>query len=332
MASTWADRLRRAFAARDEGELESAISDLPDNAELHLHLAPTAGPNAPNGGGDQPSGVPPAPMAPVPTDNTMGGLMDGFRDSLRHHDGELEEVWQAIENAERAVVAGMAGGGGEDGAARFASDARAPQRDARRGRMRGGDQPPNGGKKDDKDDDKDDKDTEDEFRDPPAAGNTGGKTVIPAWEIEAPPGTADRYRRVRDSAWMQDGFQQTVAIAEILVPGLALPTFDAAAPKERTSDALCRFRGRTLDLAWNQAGTRDLLEELGFPGSTRGMNCQRVRDFFNHAGLLKRRENNSRPPAGLFNGGSDGEMFRPVGPVQSPADLNEVNRKFYAKT
>ncbi|HUZ95749.1 MAG TPA: DUF2213 domain-containing protein, partial [Edaphobacter sp.] len=46
---------------------------------------------------------------------------------------------------------------------------------------------------------------------------------------EAPAGTADRARKARDSAFLEESFQDTVALAEIIAPGIAIPTFDRAA-------------------------------------------------------------------------------------------------------
>src|SRR6516164_7554444 len=80
---TWRDRIRRAFQARDEGELENAINELPENAELHLHVGG-------NGNGAVPGDQIPSGM-PMPVDN-----------ALKAHVAELEELWQALNGKGRS--------------------------------------------------------------------------------------------------------------------------------------------------------------------------------------------------------------------------------------
>lgn len=55
-------------------------------------------------------------------------------------------------------------------------------------------------------------------------------------------------KTVKDSALMRTSFQDTLAVAEIIVPGIRLDaTFDSAAKPKTTFDAICNMRKRTLD-------------------------------------------------------------------------------------
>jgi hypothetical protein len=323
MAQAMWRRFARAVRSGDEGELESAIGDLPDHAELHLHVPPKPDHSAPPNGGDQ---TPPAPPSmPSPTIGSMDEEekkpFEELKNSDRAHDLENEELWEAIEGLERAVVMGM----GDSVKLRD----RWPHRDARRTRMGLRDRRSRDEDKDDEEDDE--KDTKDAFRDPPEAGGGGNRKILSGFQMEAPPGTADRYRGARDSAWMADTFQDTLTLAEVLVPGIQMPTFDGAAPPKRTHNTLCAFRARVIDFAWQQPGSRELIERMtrGHFHGTRDMACADVKALFEHLGVAKQIENDGakghRPAAS-----SPGDMLHPVG-AHSLAEVQELNRRAWAK-
>jgi hypothetical protein len=189
-----------------------------------------------------------------------------------------------------------------------------PHRDSRRGR-------------DQDKEDKDDKDTEDARN----RDQEGNKKILPGFEMEVPPGATDSLRRAHDSALLEDSFSQTIALAEILVPGIRLPTFDRAARPRKTFDALCAFRGKVLDLAYAQPDGRDLIDEVTGSRftSARAMTCERVRDVFFSVGALKKRLNNS-------GGGTVDQQLQfggtapPSGPIQTLADLQKSLDAHYA--
>lgn len=62
---------------------------------------------------------------------------------------------------------------------------------------------------------------------------------------EAPPGTND-VAKARDSAHFEDSFAKTLGLAEILVPGIAMPTFDKALAPHETYGAMCGLRRKAL--------------------------------------------------------------------------------------
>jgi hypothetical protein len=287
---TWRDRIRRAFQSRDEGELENAINDLPDHAELHLHIPSK---EKKEEGGEMP-----------PTDNVGPGITPAMDSRLKAHDSELEEIWRAL-----------AGNKSRDA---FSA------RNARRKRMGIGDQ-----EKEDEDED-DKKKNNDAFRDPPDAGGDGNRKILPGFEMEAPPGTADAHKKARDSAFMSDAYQQTCAYAEILVPGIQMPTFDSALPPQKTFDALCGFRAKVIDLAWTNPETRTLIEDMTggqFTGDIKTWDCARVRDLFIAVGAAKARENSANNRRSAMPAVPDGASY-PVG-AATLADVQKGNAEFW---
>src|SRR5262249_47744554 len=76
------------------------------------------------------------------------------------------------------------------------------------------------------------------------------KEILGELEFEAPVGTGDCARRAKDSVYLGDSFQDTLAKAEVLAPGIALPTFDVKAAPKRTLDSIIKLRKTALDLAY----------------------------------------------------------------------------------
>lgn len=144
---------------------------------------------------------------------------------------------------------------------------------------------------------------------------------------EAPAGTGDKARKARDSAFLEDSFQDTVALAEILAPGIAIPTFDRAAAPIKSLDQLCGLRRKALDLAYVQAETRNMIDEVlaGKEFNLKEMKCNRVRDLFRAVGAMKRKANNTSAPRGWAR--DTGEKTTP----RTLADINKMNRERFAE-
>ena len=136
---------------------------------------------------------------------------------------------------------------------------------------------------------------------------------------------------VRDSAPFQDSFRDTVAMAEIIVPGVSIPTFDGAAKPRKTLDALCSFRRTVLDLAWTQPATRGMMETLngGRTVDTKCMTCDKIRGMFRSLGALRRQSNNDRGHAATHQVAGGGQTQKRV--IRTPADLNAYNAERYGK-
>ena len=145
-------------------------------------------------------------------------------------------------------------------------------------------------------------------------------------EEEAPAGTGDRARKARDSALLEDSFQDTVALAEIIAPGIAIPTFDRVAAPLKSLDQMCGLRRKALDLAYVQAETRNMIDEVlaGKEFNLKDMKCNRVRDLFRAVGAMKRKANNTPVPRGWAR--DTGEKATP----RTLADINKMNRERFA--
>ncbi len=143
---------------------------------------------------------------------------------------------------------------------------------------------------------------------------------------EAPAGTADRARKARDSAFLEESFQDTVAMAEIIAPGIAIPTFDRADAPIKSLDMVCSLRRKALDLAYVQVETRNMIDEVlaGKDFDLKAMKCDRVRDLFRAVGALKRKANNTPVPRGWAR--DTGERVVP----KTLADINKMNRERFA--
>ncbi len=137
---------------------------------------------------------------------------------------------------------------------------------------------------------------------------------------EVPEELKEEAAKAKDSAYLADSFQDTVAMAEILVPGIRVPTYDRAIKPGKTFKKICGLRRQALDLAYGQPATRGILDDLlgGQPLSTAKMTCDAARTLFRSAAAMKRSINNS----GRTNDFSVADT-RKAGPMS----LAEINRR-----
>lgn len=148
-------------------------------------------------------------------------------------------------------------------------------------------------------------------------------------EEEAPEGTGDRARKARDSAYLQDSYQETASMAETLVPGVRIPTFDRSANPKQTFRTLCNFRRSVLDAAYRQPDTQEIISALngGRNLNTRSMTCDSVRTLFRGAAAMKGQRNRD---AGLVNGVyGPGAGTGVRGRIKTLADVNRENAEHY---
>jgi len=107
----------------------------------------------------------------------------------------------------------------------------------------------------------------------------------------------------KTSDGMRTVFQDAVARAEILVPGIKLPTFDAKQSAKKTTDSICALRRKALATAHaNDAMKPHLapfLDAGGQPDFSK-MTCDAVKMIFNGASELAKVSNNrttdAKPP------------------------------------
>lgn len=171
-----------------------------------------------------------------------------------------------------------------------------------------------------------------------APGLQEGKAIEGELRAEAPPGTGDAaIKQATDSALFADSFASTVALGEVLVPGITLPVFDKAKKPKVTFLDMCAFRRRVLILANKDQQTSLLMTEarngrsISNDGEIQAMTCGQVRDLFYAAGAMKKRSNNSSSThssaASAAGGpGSTGTRDRQGGP-RSLAEVNKANRE-----
>lgn len=134
-----------------------------------------------------------------------------------------------------------------------------------------------------------------------------------------------------DSAALATSFQQLLADAEILVPGIRVPTFDAKAKRKVTMDTMCALRRKTIVVAMTTRDGAALIEAAAGPKCDPDkMDCQQLAGVFRAAVTARRIINNAsatrdanKMPAGLVSN-------RPAAPM-SIQDINKANAEFWAK-
>jgi uncharacterized protein len=152
-------------------------------------------------------------------------------------------------------------------------------------------------------------------------------------EEEAPEGTGDAAKKANDSAYLVESFRDTAALAEIIAPGVKLPTFDKAWHPKVTVDNICRLRKAALTKALTNDGTRQLITDARGGRTTdasviKKLTCDSTRVLFNTVGAAQKRLNNE----GLRrNHTNDSGRHQAAPKIQSIADMNKKNSEFYAK-
>lgn len=137
---------------------------------------------------------------------------------------------------------------------------------------------------------------------------------------EFPEELKEEASKAKDSAYLIDSFQDTVAMAEILVPGIRVPTFDRSMKPGKSFKQICSLRRQALDLAYGQPATRGILDDLlgGKNLDTKRMTCDGARTLFRSAAAMKRSANNAHRTGDII-----GANVAKAGPLT----LAEVNRR-----
>jgi hypothetical protein len=117
-------------------------------------------------------------------------------------------------------------------------------------------------------------------------------------EMEEETGTADA-RKARDSALLEDSFNDIKAKAEIIAPGIQMPTFDAKAdPKKTFRDCHCGLRRKALQQATQDTETAEIVKTVRGRALDSAeilkMSCGQVRTIFNGVAAMKANRNNGR--------------------------------------
>ncbi|OWT69270.1 hypothetical protein CEY04_27590 [Achromobacter sp. HZ28] len=109
--------------------------------------------------------------------------------------------------------------------------------------------------------------------------------------------------------------------AEILAPGIKLPTHDS---KTKTADAICACQRKALDTAYGTDAGRAAIDVFlaGRAPEFGTMDASAVATIFNGAAALRRHQNNT-------SGARSGISTRDFGRATTVASINDQNRKFW---
>ncbi len=96
--------------------------------------------------------------------------------------------------------------------------------------------------------------------------------------------------RTNDSAGLRAEFQDAMARAEILAPGVKLPTYDSKAPARKTADSLCVLRRRALRAA-AEGEHANLVRSMTADGDLTKMTCDSLKTAFMAASEVAKHKN-----------------------------------------
>ncbi|WP_322090003.1 DUF2213 domain-containing protein [Burkholderia cenocepacia] len=121
-----------------------------------------------------------------------------------------------------------------------------------------------------------------------------------------------------DSKDLADEFKQALSLAEIVAPGVRLPTFDAKAVRKKTTDSLCVLRRRALRAALDNENAETVKSVLGGVDPS-GLPCAVVAGYFNAVAALVRSKNS-------------GIATQRTGDASAPEkkDINQIHAEFWA--
>jgi hypothetical protein len=115
-------------------------------------------------------------------------------------------------------------------------------------------------------------------------------------EIEAGEKNKDRARKSKDSAFLEDSWNETIALAECLLPGVAAPKFTRDSKPVDTMQTLCTFRKSVLATKFTSPEGRQLILDLnrGETPDFQGMSCAAARTLFRDCAIVAKRTNNTK--------------------------------------
>jgi len=112
----------------------------------------------------------------------------------------------------------------------------------------------------------------------------------PTLDADPDPDADPKAVKTGDSTTLCDEFQDALSRAEILAPGVRLPTFDAKAVRKKTVDAICVLRRRALRAALDNENA-ELVKSVVGAANVASMTCDSVTAFFNAASEVVRSKN-----------------------------------------
>jgi hypothetical protein len=165
---------------------------------------------------------------------------------------------------------------------------------------------------------------------PPTAEGPEGAPPPELKENEDVRATADiaYVQNPMDATRRREQWTDTLARAEMLVPGMRLPTFDAALSEKQIAATLCTFKRKTLAASFETDSGNQAIRGFVTSDSPNfaSMTCDAVGVLFTAASERMRERNNilsvSRGPALFAKTGA-----RP----KTPAEINAFNRDYWSK-
>jgi hypothetical protein len=135
----------------------------------------------------------------------------------------------------------------------------------------------------------------------------------------------DKRVKSKDSAHLEDTWQETISFAEILIPGIQPPKFVRDADAFVTLDALCQFRKGVLQQFGTDEKNKSLIVELyGSVPSYQNMSCSAAKTLFRDAAIVMKRVNNHSNKTSDVSFGIQ-KVNNSI--ISSPTEMN----KYYAK-
>jgi len=129
-----------------------------------------------------------------------------------------------------------------------------------------------------------------------------------------------------DSAALLTVFQEALSGAEILAPGIQLPTFDAKAAPAATTVALCTLKRNALATFLGTAAGQTWGDSLSVKAAAlEGMTCDAINGLFPVAVRDQRASKTIRSGTVSFPDAKTLETYKP----KTPAEMNAENRKRY---
>lgn len=150
---------------------------------------------------------------------------------------------------------------------------------------------------------------------------------------EAPAGTGDKAAKARDSAYLSESYQDTVAMAEIIAPGIEVPEFKLAERPTKTFDDICGLRKRAVTTAYATADGKEFIDT--FLGRNRvfdaaALRCETAKSIFTAYGMLRKKLVTADQTAGVAAITSRAPMAI-GGTVKTQDDLNKLYAEHYSK-
>jgi uncharacterized protein len=171
-----------------------------------------------------------------------------------------------------------------------------------------------------------------------SAGEKADREIEGELEEEAPPGTGDT-KKHKDSAFLGETFKSTVAQAAILVPNLAVPTFDSAAPKEQGVRSICGLRRKALQAYSATTDGAATIDQIAGPKAKTldSMACRDIAPLFRAAAAIQAARNDaanmqtSTNDAKFFGVKTSDDMQAGDIVIQTMEDVQRANEQFNAQ-